>query len=109
VCYTYPDTHSEVEWLLLAWDGVVTVVEVEAVLAFLSPGADHNVELVAWGEGDVSLEGSLAGARPVRGRWGREGRADTHTEVVGVIEVAQSQHLILLLPTGVLRGWLSLG
>lgn len=57
VCYTCPHTHSEVERLLLAWYCVVTVVEVEAVLAFLSPGADHNVELVM-GRGGVSLEGS---------------------------------------------------
>lgn len=40
------DTHSEVKWPLLAGIRVVTVVEVQAVLAFLSPGADHHVKLV---------------------------------------------------------------
>lgn len=107
MCYTYPDTHGEVERLLLAWYGVVTVVEVEAVLAFLSPGADHNVELVMGRRGCQS--GGFLSRGPVRGRWRHEGRADTHTEVVGVIKVAQPQHQFLLLPTGVLCGWLSFG
>ena len=37
--------HRDVEWLLLAWHGVVAVVEVEVVLAFLGPRADHHMEL----------------------------------------------------------------
>lgn len=51
------DTHGEVERLLLARNGVVTVVEVEAVLTFLSPRANHHVEL--WvGRRGLSLEAS---------------------------------------------------
>lgn len=57
------DTHNEVEWMLLARNGVVTVVEVEAVLAFLSPGADHHVELVTGRGGSQEGPPAEAGLR----------------------------------------------
>lgn len=40
-----PSTHRDVKRLLPAWHRVVTVVEVEVVLAFLGPRADHYMEL----------------------------------------------------------------
>lgn len=63
--YTCRHTHSEVERLLLPCFGVLTVVEVEAVLAFLSPRADHNVELVTGRRGCQS--GGFLSCGPVRG------------------------------------------
>lgn len=94
--------------MLLARNGVVTVVEVETVLAFLSPGADHHVELVA-GRG---VSGGSSSRGRAQGRWGHAGEAGTHAEIVGVVQVSQPQHQLRLLPTGVLRGqmplWLAL-
>lgn len=94
--------------MLLARNRVVTVVEVEAVLAFLSPGADHHVKLVA-GRG---VSGGSSSRGRAQGRWGHAGEAGTYAEVVGVVQVAQPQHQLRLLPAGVLCGqmplWLAL-
>lgn len=77
-------------------------MEVEVVLAFLGPRANHYMELRGGrteGRGDLNL-----GASPLCGGEGLQALPDTHTEIIGVVEVAQAQHQLLVLPTDTLRG-----
>ena len=53
----------------------------------------------AEGRGDFSL-----GVSPLCRGEGLQAPPDTHTEIVGVVEVAQAQHQLLVLPTDTLVG-----
>lgn len=66
-----PSTHRDVKRLLPAWHQVVTVVEVEVVLAFLSPRADHYMELR--GGADRGERGPQLGGVPTLWRGGAAG------------------------------------
>lgn len=66
-----PSAHRDVKRLLPAWHRVVTVVEVEVVLAFLGPRADHYMELR--GGADRGEGGPQLGGDPTLRRGGAAG------------------------------------
>lgn len=94
--------HRDVKRLLLARPGVVTVVEIEVVLAFLRLRADHDVEL--GGGGQTGGVEASAWESPLWEEVGPQALTDTHAEVVGVVEMPETQDQFLVLPTGALRG-----
>lgn len=77
-------------------------MEVEVVLAFLSPRANHHVEL--GGGGREEERGASAWGSPLWGEVGPQALTDTHTEVVGIVEMPETQDQFLVLPTEALRG-----
>lgn len=48
--------------------------------------------------------GAQPGGSPLRGEVGPRALTDTHTEVVGIVEMPETQDQLLILPTGALGG-----